>query len=192
MVAGYRTSGESQRPGFAWFFWKRAFWSTLALNSEGDFETARTGAGVRGRNFSGRTEKFPHEIAHGREFCELVQGLSVWIRVGGCDRRFLLLAMGDYVKASGDVEFAKANWDHLRRAYSVLRTRRTRMGFRRILALGMAGRRRTALAGEIGVLPERTGGGSAKRFGGIWRSSWGRMMLRKTLSEQSEKRIGRR
>src|SRR5215470_12262839 len=37
LVAGYRTSGESQRPGFAWFFGRDAFWSTLALNSEGDF-----------------------------------------------------------------------------------------------------------------------------------------------------------
>src|SRR5215470_17953518 len=29
LVAGYRTSGESQRPGFAWFFGRDAFWSTL-------------------------------------------------------------------------------------------------------------------------------------------------------------------
>src|SRR5215475_1761505 len=39
LVAGYRTAGESQRPGFAWFFGRDAFWSTLALNSEGDYAT---------------------------------------------------------------------------------------------------------------------------------------------------------
>src|SRR5208282_3754347 len=37
LVAGYRTSGESQRPGFAWYFGRDSFWTTLALNAAGDF-----------------------------------------------------------------------------------------------------------------------------------------------------------
>ena len=42
LVAGYRTSGESQRPGFAWFFGRDSFWTSLALDAAGDFSTART------------------------------------------------------------------------------------------------------------------------------------------------------
>ena len=42
MVAGYRTSGTSQRPGFAWFFGRDSMWTALALNAEGDFATTRT------------------------------------------------------------------------------------------------------------------------------------------------------
>src|SRR6266404_5210624 len=38
LVAGYRTSGTSQRPGFAWFFGRDSFWTALALNSAGDFK----------------------------------------------------------------------------------------------------------------------------------------------------------
>src|SRR5437773_8904928 len=42
LVAGYRTSGESQRPGFAWFFGRDSFWTALALDAAGDFSTVRT------------------------------------------------------------------------------------------------------------------------------------------------------
>jgi len=42
LIAGYRASGESYRPGFAWFFGRDSLWSGLALNSEGDFATTKT------------------------------------------------------------------------------------------------------------------------------------------------------
>src|SRR5205807_10516022 len=41
LVAGYRNSGTSQRPGFAWFFGRDSFWTALALDAEGDFATTR-------------------------------------------------------------------------------------------------------------------------------------------------------
>src|SRR5438445_2859239 len=42
LVAGYRTSGESQRPGFAGFCVRVSFWTSFALNAAGDFSNART------------------------------------------------------------------------------------------------------------------------------------------------------
>ena len=42
LVAGYRGSGETQRPGFAWFFGRDSFWTSFALNAEGDYSNART------------------------------------------------------------------------------------------------------------------------------------------------------
>ncbi|MGC1650577.1 MAG: hypothetical protein WA741_32545, partial [Candidatus Sulfotelmatobacter sp.] len=35
LVAGYRTSGTGQRPGFAWFFGRDSLWTSFALNAEG-------------------------------------------------------------------------------------------------------------------------------------------------------------
>ena len=37
LVAGYRTSGDNQRPGFAWFFGRDSLWTDLALDAQGDF-----------------------------------------------------------------------------------------------------------------------------------------------------------
>jgi glycogen debranching enzyme len=42
LIAGYRTSGTGTRPGFAWFFGRDSLWTSLALNSEGDFAGTRT------------------------------------------------------------------------------------------------------------------------------------------------------
>ncbi|HKP87267.1 MAG TPA: amylo-alpha-1,6-glucosidase, partial [Blastocatellia bacterium] len=41
LLAGFRTSGESERPGFAWFFGRDALWTALAINSYGDFAATR-------------------------------------------------------------------------------------------------------------------------------------------------------
>jgi len=100
-------------------------------------------------------------------------------------RRRFYYCDGDYVKASGDVEFAKANWDHLRRAYQFLNSTYAD-GSEEFWHWAWLGRRRTALAGEIGVLPERTGGGSAKRLAHLAKLL-GKDDVAKTLSEQSEK-----
>jgi hypothetical protein len=41
LVAGFRTSGNSERPGFAWFFGRDALWTSLALNASGRTADAR-------------------------------------------------------------------------------------------------------------------------------------------------------
>ena len=84
LVAGYRTSGDSQRPGFAWYFGRDSFWSSLALNAEGDFANAKASLEFISK-FQRADGKIPHEISQGANFVELVQGLSVSVRVGGRD-----------------------------------------------------------------------------------------------------------
>src|SRR5579859_2940538 len=118
LVAGYRTSGESQRPGFAWFFGRDAFWSTLALNSEGDFANARTALAFVGQ-FQREDGKIPHEIAQGASFVNWFKDYPYGFASADATPLYII-ATNDYVKASGDVEFAKANWDHLWRAYQFL------------------------------------------------------------------------
>src|SRR5215470_9605520 len=118
LVAGYRTSGESQRPGFAWFFGRDAFWSTLALNSEGDFLNAKAALSFVAQ-FQRDDGKMPHEIAQGASFVNWFKDYPYGFASADATPLYLI-AMNDYVKASGDVEFAKANWDHLWRAYQFL------------------------------------------------------------------------
>jgi glycogen debranching enzyme len=118
LVAGYRTSGESQRPGFAWFFGRDAFWSTLALNSEGDFSNAKAALTFVAQ-FQRDDGKMPHEIAQGASFVNWFKDYPYGFASADATPLYLI-AMNDYVKASGDAEFAKANWDHLWRAYQFL------------------------------------------------------------------------
>ena len=118
LVAGYRTSGESQRPGFAWFFGRDAFWSTLALNSEGDFANAKTALAFVAQ-FQREDGKMPHEIAQGASFVNWFKDYPYGFASADATPLYII-AMHDYVRASGDVEFAKANWDHLWRAYQFL------------------------------------------------------------------------
>ena len=118
LVAGYRTAGESQRPGFAWFFGRDAFWSTLALNSEGDFANAKTALEFVAK-FQREDGKIPHEIAQGASFVNWFKDYPYGFASADATPLYII-AMHDYVKASGDVEFAKANWDHLWRAYQFL------------------------------------------------------------------------
>jgi len=118
LVAGYRTSGESQRPGFAWFFGRDAFWSTLALNSAGDFANAKAALSFVAQ-FQREDGKMPHEIAQGASFVNWFKDYPYGFASADATPLYII-AMNDYVKASGDAEFANANWDHLWRAYQFL------------------------------------------------------------------------
>src|SRR5262249_54533637 len=41
LIAGYYESGDSTRPGFAWFFGRDALWTSYAINAYGDFALTR-------------------------------------------------------------------------------------------------------------------------------------------------------
>jgi len=62
LVAGYRTSGSDERPGFAWFFGRDALWTAFALNAEGAFASTRTALEFLS-HYQRSDGKIPHEIA---------------------------------------------------------------------------------------------------------------------------------
>ncbi|MGA7929761.1 MAG: hypothetical protein WCA20_27685, partial [Candidatus Sulfotelmatobacter sp.] len=64
LVAGYRTSGTGQRPGFAWFFGRDSLWTSFALNAAGDYATTRTALEFISK-YQREDGKVPHEIAQG-------------------------------------------------------------------------------------------------------------------------------
>ena len=127
LVAGYRTSGESQRPGFAWFFGRDSFWTSLALNASGDFSTARTGIAFISK-FQREDGKIPHEISQGANFVDWFKGYPYPYASADATPLYLI-AMNDYVVQSGDVAFAKEKWDSLWKAYEFLRSTYDEHGF---------------------------------------------------------------
>src|SRR5882724_11036792 len=120
LVAGYRTSGESQRPGFAWFFGRDSEWTELGLDAVGDFATTRTALDFLSK-FQREDGKVPHEIAQSASLVSWFKDYSYGFASADATPLFIV-AMDDYVRHSGDTDFAKSKWDNLEKAYNFLRS----------------------------------------------------------------------
>jgi len=134
LVAGYRTSGESQRPGFAWFFGRDSFWTSFALNAEGDFSTARMALEFIGK-FQREDGKIPHEISQGANFVNWFKDYPYPYASADATPLYII-AMNDYVVESGDAAFAKEKWESLWKAYEFLRSTYDERGFPKNLGIG--------------------------------------------------------
>jgi glycogen debranching enzyme len=134
LIAGYRTSGEAYRPGFAWFFGRDSLWSSLALNSEGDFATTKTALEFIAK-FQREDGKIPHEIAQGASFVDWFKGYPYAFASADATPLYIVV-VDDYVTSSGDVEFAKNNWVHLAKAYEFLRSTYNDRGFPKNFGIG--------------------------------------------------------
>jgi glycogen debranching enzyme len=127
LVAGYRAAGSALRPGFAWFFGRDSMWSSLALNSDGDFATARTALEFL-LKYQRADGKIPHEVVQTADVVPWFQEYPY--AYGSADATpLLLITANDYVTQSGDMEFAKQNWAKLWKAYEFLVSTNTADGF---------------------------------------------------------------
>ena len=118
LVAGYRTSGTSQRPGFAWYFGRDSFWTDLALDAEGDFATTKTALEFISK-YQRADGRIPHEIAQGANFVNWFADYPY--PYASVDATPLyIIAANDYVTESGDTAFAREKWDSLWKAYGFL------------------------------------------------------------------------
>lgn len=115
LLAGFRTSGDSERPGFAWFFGRDALWTVLALNAEGDFESSRAGLDFL-RKFQRADGKIPHEISQSASLLPWFSDYPyAWASADATP--LYVIAHADYWRAAGDREFLKTRWDSIVRAY---------------------------------------------------------------------------
>jgi len=115
LVAGYRTSGESERPGFAWFFGRDALWTALALDAYGDFETTRAALSFL-KKFQRADGKIPHEISQSASLIPWFTDYEYpWASADATP--LYIIAHADYFRTSGDLKFLQANWDSILRAY---------------------------------------------------------------------------
>jgi glycogen debranching enzyme len=115
LVAGYRTSGESERPGFAWFFGRDALWTALALDAYGDFRITRAALEFL-KKFQRADGKIPHEISQSASLIPWFTDYEYpWASADATP--LYIIAHADYFRASGDLKFLQANWDSILRAY---------------------------------------------------------------------------
>lgn len=118
LVAGWYPSFDSARPGFGWFFGRDTLWSMYAIDSYGDATLARQAMDflIKRQRADG---KMMHEFA---QTADLLTGDLAWSNLpyeyAAADSTPLyLLAMEDYVRATGDTEFLRAHWESVQRAY---------------------------------------------------------------------------
>jgi hypothetical protein len=134
LVAGYRTSGESQRPGFAWFFGRDSLWTSLALDAAGDFSTTRTALQFISK-YQREDGKMPHEIAQAASFVPWFKDFPYGYASADATPLYII-AINDYVTESGDVAFAKEKWDSIWKAYQFLRSTHDERGFPKNFGVG--------------------------------------------------------
>jgi glycogen debranching enzyme len=134
LVAGYRTSGESQRPGFAWYFGRDSFWTSLAFDAAGDFLNAKTALEFVSK-FQREDGKIPHEISQGANFVNWFKDYPYSYASADATPLYII-ATNDYVVNSGDTDFAKAKWASLWKAYQFLKSTYDARGLPQNLGVG--------------------------------------------------------
>ena len=127
LIAGYRTSGESQRPGFAWYFGRDALWTSLALNSCGDTATTRTALSFLSK-FQREDGKIPHEISQAAGRVDWFKNYPYGYASADATPLYII-AMNDYLQQSGDTAFIKEKWSSIWKAYEFLRSTWDAQGF---------------------------------------------------------------
>ncbi|TAK63728.1 MAG: hypothetical protein EPO24_03960 [Bacteroidetes bacterium] len=131
MVAGFGLSGGGARPGFAWYFGGDAFINVLAMNSAGMFRQSRdalafTQKWQRQENYPVRklkrndppvdVGKMAHELSQSDGLCDWWNDYRYGYNHADTSPWYIV-AMGDYVRTSGDIEFLKQSWKSVKLAY---------------------------------------------------------------------------
>ncbi|HLF14390.1 MAG TPA: GH116 family glycosyl hydrolase [Bacteroidota bacterium] len=130
MVAGYGVSGGGARPGFAWFFGGDAFINALAFDSYGATTTVRDALAFTQK--WQRQEEFPirknpdrpnrdigkmsHELSQSDGLCDWWNDYHYGYNHADTSPWYLV-AMGDYVRTSGDIGFIRESWNSVKQAY---------------------------------------------------------------------------
>lgn len=115
LVAGYSASGESERPGFAWYFGRDSLWTTFALTSSGDFKSTRTALALL-RQLQRADGKIPHETPQVASLVNWTTSYPYAWRSADATPLYVI-ACADYWRNSGDAKFLNENWDSILKAY---------------------------------------------------------------------------
>jgi glycogen debranching enzyme len=134
LIAGYGVSDEKRRPGFDWFFGRDALWSSLALDSEGDFADARTALSFLAK-YQRADGKIPHEVSQSASLVPWFENYPYGYAAADATPLFLI-AMCDYVRSSGDASFAQQEWERIWRAYQFVNSTLDSDGFAKNLDVG--------------------------------------------------------
>jgi len=115
LVAGYYASGDSARPGFGWFFGRDALYTLYAVNGYGDFALSKAELA-----FLIHRQRADGKIMH--EYSQTAAAIDwqafPYMYAAADSTPLFLLAVEDYVKASGDVGFLTANREAIEKAWA--------------------------------------------------------------------------
>ncbi len=123
LVAGFGSSGRSERPGFAWFFGGDAFFNSFALNGYGDFAAVRTALELIRRN-QREDGKIMHELSQGAAFIDWF-GDYPYGYYHLETSPYYIISVWNYVLASGDLEFLRQSWPSMLAAFRYAATTET-------------------------------------------------------------------
>ncbi|HLN02822.1 MAG TPA: hypothetical protein VK335_26265 [Bryobacteraceae bacterium] len=118
MIAGYNASGDSARPGFAWFFGRDTLWTLYAAHSYGDFALSRTALEflIRRQRADG---KMMHEFSQTADLADWKT--TPYFYAAADATPLFVMTMDDYVNTSGDTRFLRDHWESVKRAYEFTR-----------------------------------------------------------------------
>ncbi len=115
LLAGFRTSGDSERPGFAWYFGRDSMWTALATNSYGDFATTKHALEFLKR-YQRDDGKIPHEISQSATLVDWWKGYPyAWNSTDATP--LYIIVHRDLYQTTGDIDFLKQNWESILKAY---------------------------------------------------------------------------
>jgi glycogen debranching enzyme len=126
LVAGWYPSFDSARPGFGWYFGRDALWSLYAVNSYGDKNLAK-----QALEFLAKRQRADGKIMHEYSLtADDLHGDLTWATLGyeyaAADATPLfIMAVADYLRATGDLDFLRAHWDQVKKAYEFDRSHTT-------------------------------------------------------------------
>ena len=115
LIAGLGPSGTTERPGFGWFFGGDAFINDWAISSYGDLDTVRQSLEFL-RKRQRADGKMMHELSQGAAYIRWFEDYPYGYYHADTTPLYII-AVRDYVRASGDQAFAKDFWPSMRKAY---------------------------------------------------------------------------
>jgi glycogen debranching enzyme len=115
VVAGLGPSGTGVRPGFGWFFGTDAYLNSLSFNSLGDYAASRDALAFT-RKWQRRDGKMAHELSQAAGYLNWWEDYPYGY-IHGDTTPYYIVAAGDYFRATGDMDFLRASWPSLGRAY---------------------------------------------------------------------------
>jgi glycogen debranching enzyme len=115
LVAGLGASGTSGRPGFGWFFGGDAYINSFSLLSYGAHEFVRDTLAFT-QKWQRKDGKMAHELSQSEGYIDWWNDYHYGY-IHGDTTPYYIAAMYDYARMTGDIEFIKASWEFLKRAY---------------------------------------------------------------------------
>jgi glycogen debranching enzyme len=134
LVAGYGPSKGAYRPGFAWFFGRDSFWTSFALTAAGDLESARTAIEFIAKR-QRADGKIPHEISQSASLIPWFTSYPYGYASADATPLFVI-AVRDYIDASGDLNFLRSYLPRLNSAMEFMRSTLGESGYPKNFGIG--------------------------------------------------------